>query len=433
MPLARAWTIVCALCLLAVLSFLDRYIVALLAQPIMADLKISATDVGLLIGLGFGLLYAVSSVPLANLLDRRNRVPLVAGGVVLWSASTIASGFAPTFGILMMSRAGVAIGEAVLVPATVSLIGDMFAPHRRALPIGLFMATSTLMGGGSFLIGGLVLGWAQMAGPGLGMAPWRLTLTAIGGFGLIAALVWLAIAREPVRQRQPGEAMDISLADTLRWLATHARFFVPFYLAFSASAVASYGFLSWSTTILSRSHGLSTAVAGAHFGTIGMVAGGTAALVWPWLGNLRIRKRDISGAIGLVAGGLSIGNLCVLALIGVHSLWVTEILMALAIFGHGAAAALAVLIVQAVAPAAMRARLTSFYMLAGNFAGLIFGPPLVAWLSEHVFSGSDALRLALSVTAAVAAPCAAGLLVASARTVRSLPVNRSIDSQSMHK
>lgn len=119
-PLAsQPWYVVGLLCLIAALSYLDRYIIALLADPIINEMGIGATEIGLLIGLGFGLLYALSGVPVAYLIDRGTRVRIVGIGVIVWSLSTLASGFAPNFEILLLTRAGVAIGEAVLVPATV--------------------------------------------------------------------------------------------------------------------------------------------------------------------------------------------------------------------------------------------------------------------------------------------------------------------------
>ena len=93
----RAWYVAGLLCLIAALSYLDRYIIALLADPIIKDMGIDATAIGLLIGLGFGLLYALSGVPVAYLIDRGTRVRIVGIGVIVWSLSTVASGFAPNF------------------------------------------------------------------------------------------------------------------------------------------------------------------------------------------------------------------------------------------------------------------------------------------------------------------------------------------------
>lgn len=419
----RAWAMVAFLCLLAILSYLDRYIVALLAAPIMGELDLSPTDIGLLIGIGFGLLYSLASVPFAHWIDRGHRVAIVALGVALWSAATVASAFVPTFAPLLFTRAGVAIGEAVLVPATVSIIGDTFPPERRALPIGIFMAMSTLMGTGAFLLGGMILEWAE--GSDFGLAPWRLTLLAIGVAGLVLVPLWLFLSREPTRHARPGEALQATLSETISFVRGHWRFFLPFYVAFAVSAVASYGFLSWATTMLVDSHGLPVSEAGKRFGLIGLIAGGTAAIVWPWIGGRVIARGSTGRAIAFIATGLLIGHVAVTALGVVRGLGATEVAVAIAVFGHGAAGGLAVLAIQAISPAAMRARLISFYMLAGNFAGLIFGPMLTAWIAQHVFHGADAFRYALVAAAMVAGPLASVLLFSS---VRRIPIpNRKIN------
>jgi hypothetical protein len=65
---------------------------------------------------------------------------------------------------------------------------------------------------------------------------------------------------------------------------------------------------------------------------------------------------------------------------------------------------LAVLILQSAAPSRMRARITSFYVLMGNLVGLTMGPPLSAWISQHVFEGPNAVRSALSLIGAMVCP-----------------------------
>src|SRR5690606_960344 len=122
----RAWYAICVLVLLYSLSFIDRFILSLLAPAVSEHLQLSDTQLGVLFGLGFGVVYALTGLPLAHLIDRRRRVPIVAAGVVLWSICTVASGFAPNFTGLLILRAGVAVGEAVLSPAAISIIADIF-------------------------------------------------------------------------------------------------------------------------------------------------------------------------------------------------------------------------------------------------------------------------------------------------------------------
>src|SRR5690606_32618704 len=109
---------------------------------------------------------------IAHFLDRSNRKVIICTGVTLWSLSTMAGAFANSFAALAASRAGVALGEAVMAPAAISIIADLFTRDRRGLPTTLFAAVPTFMTTASFAIGALIFGLAQQFGPEEGMAPW---------------------------------------------------------------------------------------------------------------------------------------------------------------------------------------------------------------------------------------------------------------------
>lgn len=408
---SRPWYIVGLLCLIAALSYLDRYIIALLADPIMHEMGIGATEIGLLIGLGFGLLYALSGVPVAYLIDRGTRVRIVGIGVIIWSLSTLASGFAPNFEILLLTRAGVAIGEAVLVPATVSIVADLFRPERRALPIGLFMAVSTLMASGAFLIGAYAFDIATDLSHVAPLSPWRWTLVLVGIPGLILGPLWLATVREPERIEEPGEADQTTVAVAFAYLRRHWRFYLPFYLSFGVSALASYSFIAWTATMLTRSYGQSIANAGATFGVVGVVAAAIAAIAWPAMSAWAVRAKRPALAVLALAIGLGIGNAAVAAFPFADSLVGAASIIAVATFGYGAGGGLAVLILQHVAPPRMRAKITSLYVLVGNLVGLTCGPALSAWLSESIFEGPDAIRQSLSLVGLVALPLTVGFIL----------------------
>lgn len=412
---SRAWYAVGLLCLIAALSYLDRYIIALLAAPIMAELGVDATAIGLLIGLGFGLLYALSGLPLAFLIDRGARVRIVGIGVITWSLSTIASGFAPNFEVLLLTRAGVAIGEAVLVPATVSIVADLFPPHRRALPIGLFMAVSTLMASGAFLIGAWAFSFATTLSSTVGLGDWRLTLVLVGLPGLVLGPLWLATVREPARIESDSDGDQASLAAARHYLVRNWRFYVPFYASFGVSAIASYSFISWTATMLTRSYGHSIASAGALFGLVGVVAAAAAAIFWPMVSAWTLRRSaPVLGVLAL-AIGLGLGHAAVAAFVLIEGTVGAGVAIAAATFGYGAAGGLAVLIFQQVAPPRMRAKITSIYVLVGNLIGLTIGPALSAWLSVEMFEGEHALRNSLSVLALFAFPLTVGLIWLAAR------------------
>ena len=69
----RAWYAVAVLVLAFILSFVDRIVIALLVEPIKADLGISDFGIGLLQGFAFALFYALLGIPIGRLSDRVSR------------------------------------------------------------------------------------------------------------------------------------------------------------------------------------------------------------------------------------------------------------------------------------------------------------------------------------------------------------------------
>jgi MFS family permease len=198
-----AWSVVAILVATAILSYTDRQVLSLLVDPIRADLGISDTQISLLLGTAFAVVYGVAGIPLGWLADRTSRRNLIFAGVLVWTVGTLACGFSQSFGQLFAGRLVVGLGEAVLSPAAISLISDYFPPSRRGTAVACFLSGIAMGIGAAILIGGGVLHFVQLGAlsgtPLANLAPWRMVLLLIGAPGLLWALVILAI-REPVRR-----------------------------------------------------------------------------------------------------------------------------------------------------------------------------------------------------------------------------------------
>src|SRR3954469_14987137 len=79
------------------LNFIDRTIIATIGQAIKEDLKITDTQLGLLGGLFFALLYTFLGIPIARFAERLNRVNIISLAILIWSAFTALCGFASSF------------------------------------------------------------------------------------------------------------------------------------------------------------------------------------------------------------------------------------------------------------------------------------------------------------------------------------------------
>ncbi|WP_433948354.1 MFS transporter [Brevundimonas diminuta] len=408
---AAAWYATGLLCLLYVVSMLDRLILALLAQPVSIELAISDTQLGLLFGLGFGVLYAAAGLPLAHLLDRSHRVRILCAGVLLWSLMTVASAFASNFTELALCRAGVAIGEAVLSPAAISLLADMFPREKRAAPTAVFTAVATVMSSGAFVLGG----WAFQAAGSLSaifdMSAWRITLILVGLPGLVIAPLMVLTVREPARIREASAQSYATVRDALDYVRKEGRLYGFVFLGLGAYTIAAYSFIAWTPTLLIRKFGLSPADAGYLFGTVGVGVGILSAALWPWLVTRWGRQGKPQRLITALAGALG-GAILAVALVGLSpSPALAAAAIALVVLGGSTASCLPPLIIQFVAPGEMRARLMAGYLVSTNLIGLAIGPALAAAVAERFFTGPGALGSAFVVIAAVAAPIAFGSIL----------------------
>lgn len=379
---------------------LDRLILALLAQPVALAFGVSDTAIGLLFGLGFGILYAVVGLPAAHFLDTRRRIPIIITGVLLWGAMTVLSGFATGFVMLVVARAGVAMGEAVLSPAAVSLLADLFGGRRRVIPTTIFTSVGAFMFAGAFVVGGGALTLATMLSPAIGLAPWRLTLMIVGLPSIILGLVMLATVREPSRRRTVSTSREsyASVGEAMAFLKARWRLYVPLLVAFGAWGLLLYGFFAWTTTYLVRGFAITPAKAGFIFGTLGLlgvVLGSvTVPIVLRWL--LRRRPQDAAIMMFALCSTAAAVSIVVVGLAPTLSGAVAGVI-AVNFFGTGCSV-LPAFIIQAVAPNALRARLMASYLVALSLVGGGLGPPIVA-AAAGLWAGEGALGVSMAATA----------------------------------
>ena len=272
----------------AVLSYTDRQVLSLLVDPVRGELGISDTQMSLLLGTAFAVIYGVAGIPLGFLADRYSRRNLIFAGVAVWSLGTVACGLSRDFGELFASRIVVGLGEAALSPAAISLISDYFPPSRRGTAVGFFLSGIAMGSGAAILIGGgvlhLVEAGAVAATPLATLAAWRLVLLLIGGPGLLWALV-IFVIREPARRAgesgvrgaaSVGGAVDVA-AGAGRGTAWAGV--VPVYLMLAAASLVDNAVGAWAPTLLIRDFGRDPAVVGVELGLLLTVGFGGGVLV----------------------------------------------------------------------------------------------------------------------------------------------------------
>ncbi|MEP4484523.1 MAG: MFS transporter [Halioglobus sp.] len=267
------------------LNFIDRTLIAVVAQPIIESFQLTDSQWGLLYGPPFAIFYAVMGLPIALWADRSNRVKIIAVCIVLWSIMTALCGIAAGFATLLFFRIGVAVGEAGCTPPANSIIGDYFIARKRATALGIYSMGVTLGGVLANLFGGpiaqmqgadfgawinsLGIGWMFGALDWAAVEGWRIAFMVVGLPGVLIAFIVLLTIKEPPRgYSDPPDATPqpkAHWAEAFNELKGKPTFW---WMAIGASMVAfvGYGLVSFQAPFLQREHGLDVRDAAINFG-----------------------------------------------------------------------------------------------------------------------------------------------------------------------
>ncbi len=415
----RSWYAVAVLLIAYTVSFIDRSIVALLVQPIQADLGISDTEISLLYGFAFAIFYTTLGIPIARLADRMSRRRIIAVGIAFWSVMTAACGLAQKFWQLFLARVGVGVGEAALSPAAYSMIADMFPKKRLARALGIY-STGVYIGAGlAFMIGAAVIEAVAAAPvltvPLLGeIRAWQLTFIVVGLPGVLIALLMLTV-REPERRGAGATAASVPIRTVVGFVVGNRRTFLTHFLGFALLGIVFNAYLSWAPTFLVRRFGLSAADAGYALGlmllvsgTLGIVCGGAVA---DWLQSRG--RRDGTILAGIIAA-VALTPLAAAATL-LPGLAVTLAALAVffffASFPYGASAAA----LQIVTPNRMRAQVSALYLLVLNLLGIGLSATAVALVTDFVLKDPARVGVSMAVVGGIAAPLAAIVLACGLR------------------
>lgn len=394
------WPTMLLLCALFAISFVDRMVLALVIDPIRAEMQASDIQMSLLFGMGFVIVYILAGLPLAHIVDQGGRQRILTGGVLLWSLATFLSGFAPNFWLLAILRAGVAIGEAVLMPIAMSIIFDLFPKDRRTFPVTIYTMTGVVMGAGSFIVGAGALALAEQIVTVTGGTPWRVMFMIVAVPGPIIIAMLRLFGHDPANRQDEGE----------RERPTDTKAFFAHFLAHRAVYLAAFigtGFVftigmglgAWSATMLIREHGIPATQAGMYYGACSMIGG----VLGTQIAGALVRRLGRDGGekgvfrTALITTGLTIPVLAA----GIGSSDFTMVMIATGIGAIGVLSAVTFvpILLQQMTPRAMLGRTTAVYLLFNNIMGMGVGPLLVSVLASQLADQPRSIGLALTIVA----------------------------------
>lgn len=379
------------------LNFLDRQLMAILAEPIKLEFALSDAQLGLLTGIAFAIFYTALGFPMARWADRGDRVFILAASLFVWSIFTTLTGFASGFWSLFVMRIGVGIGEAGCGPAAYSLIADYFSKSKRGkamsvymlgIPVGVFLG---------FIMGGLI---AKHLG-------WRNAFFIAGVPGVLLALFLRRAIFSIPRGHSDNlnvETSQLPVMASLRHILG-TRSFAFLSLGAGAIALVAYGVGNFFASFLQRSHNLDLQTAGIALAFLYIVGGGSGLLLSGALADrLGHRAILIPFCAALLLIPCSLG--CVVAP-NLPSLFVAIFFTN---FFGGLYLAPAVVAVSQVTHINERSFAAAIFLFVVNFMGLGLGPMFVGLMSdlfrnsfitsgtEPVLANSEGLRYAILTT-----------------------------------
>ncbi|WP_072384291.1 MFS transporter [Novosphingobium sp. NDB2Meth1] len=383
------------------LNIADRLILSIMLEDIKHAFTLSDTEIGLITGFAFTVLYVVCGLPIAWLADRMSRPLIIAVSIASWSLMTALCGMATGFWTFFLARMGVGIGESGSGPAGTSLLTQTFKGHELGRAMGIYFLGPTLGTAAGLILGGVL---AHAVG-------WRMTFLLLGIPGIIFALFVFLTVKEPGGRPIPDK---VSMAEGMAAWFTGIRelfanrVFLAASLAFGCMIVTGYGFATWLAAIMLRGFPVTTADVGFYLGLAFVLGGIPGPLLGGYLTDWLVR-RDARWRAWLPA----IATLACLP-IYLAALQSTNFWTFLGLFSCGylvflTAQAPTVSLIQLAVRPDERAMAMAVAMIFNNLIGQALGLFLIGYASTSLtpMLGAKALTWAvIGVSAAFAVPAA---------------------------
>lgn len=199
-PRYRRWLTLLAL---AFGNFVDQgesQALPTLFPAIRTALSLNYTALGIIAGIR-NILQPLSSPVWGYLTDRFSRKKVLVFGTGIWGIWTAFTGLAASYEQLLVLRVIAGLGLGCLMPATFSILGDLFGPHERGRALGVLGAAGMF----GIVISVLILG--QLAAiPEWG---WRAGFITMGLASVLSGIIIAIFVKEPPRGAAEPELADI--------------------------------------------------------------------------------------------------------------------------------------------------------------------------------------------------------------------------------
>jgi sugar phosphate permease len=384
------------------LNYVDRATLSVANKLIQHDLGIPVAKMGWLLS-AFLWAYALAQLPVGGLIDRYGPRKTLGLGLFCWSVAQAAGGLVNGFGVFIAARFALGAGEAPLFPGGARVVRDWFGVRERGFATGLCQSAGSL---GNFLAVPLLTFLMLRLN-------WRWMFVIVGAVGVVLALVWWSIHRDPAEvELTTDETLYLTEGDentTTRppSLDEWAKLFQyrttwGMIAGFFGTVYTLWLYTSWMPYYLENERHMSIAEVGKFggipyfFGCVGAIAGG-------WLCDFLTRRgwTPIAGRKVLISSALVGLALCTVGTAYASANWAALAFISMSLFLVYIASSAAWATVPIAAPSQYTASLGSIQNFGGYVGGAL-APTVTGYIVQGTGSFSGALMLAalLSLVAA---------------------------------
>lgn len=302
------WLLVGFLVLGGVVNYLDRSTLSVANTTIAEEFGLNAIMMGLLFS-AFSWPYAIANLPAGYLVDKFGPKKMFAFAAGAWSLVSIVTAAANSFGFLYAARVALGITESPFFTSALKVNERWFNKRERALPVSLVNTGSQIANA----IAPPLLTFLLLT------MSWRGMFIVVGAIGVVIALVWLRIYRDPTLQEQiiikgdEATPREVPKVDQVKWgqLFKHQNTWFMILGAFGIFYTV-WVYLTWLPSYLQTSQGFSLSESGwlaalpFLFGILGVLTGGfvSGRLIAAGVATVTARKIPIVGGAALAAAAV---------------------------------------------------------------------------------------------------------------------------------
>ncbi|WP_027414676.1 MFS transporter [Aneurinibacillus terranovensis] len=394
------WSIAFLIAVGVIVNYFDRTNMSIAMPLLKKEFNLTAGQMGIFLS-AFAWSYAFLQIPVGPLLDKIGVKWVTRTGTMIWTAACLLTAVANGWGLIILSRVLLGVGEAPFFPAAAKATSHWFPKNERGKAIASYDAQSKFSNAiGAPLIALIVTEWG-----------WRGGFYATAVLSLIYAAVFWVWYREPHEDKrltkeeynyireggsQSAEAPTGTVMDNIRYLLTKRKVWAVF-IGFAAYGYSWFLFLTWLPGYLATEMGMSILKSGWYSAIPWIVGTISEIVIGGWLVDRLVNKGYDSTRVRKTT--LIISMLFGLSIIGAaftHNPNIAVFWISLALGGLVVTSAVAYSIPTFIAPKGTVGTLTGILTFGNNSMAIV--APIV---TGYIVQATGSFMYAFLVAAAL--------------------------------